>query len=91
LDFTCLFRFFQHVTEQPVPPVAAAATYQAKLCPYDEEEPHIWFHLIEAQFTTDDHKDSNMPMPQPDCSSRSFGTFWTPVMSATILIILLII
>jgi hypothetical protein len=21
-----------------------------KLCPYDEEEPHIWFCLIEAQF-----------------------------------------
>jgi hypothetical protein len=31
-------------------PVAAAATAQAKLCPYDEEEPHIWFRLIEAQF-----------------------------------------
>ncbi len=32
-------------------PVAAAATSQVKLCPYDEEEPHIWFCLIEAQFT----------------------------------------
>ncbi len=31
-------------------PVAAAATPQVKLCPYDEEEPHIWFRLIEAQF-----------------------------------------
>ncbi len=31
-------------------PVAAAATAQVKLCPYDEEEPHNWFHLIEAQF-----------------------------------------
>jgi hypothetical protein len=31
-------------------PVAAAATVQDKLCPYDEEEPHIWFRLIEAQF-----------------------------------------
>ncbi len=31
-------------------PVAAAATTQVKLCLYDEEEPHIWFHLIEAQF-----------------------------------------
>jgi hypothetical protein len=30
--------------------VAAAATAQVKLCPYDEEEPHIWFRLIEAQF-----------------------------------------
>jgi hypothetical protein len=30
--------------------VAAAVTSQVKLCPYDEEEPHIWFHLIEAQF-----------------------------------------
>jgi hypothetical protein len=31
-------------------PVAAAATSQVKLCPYHEEEPHIWFRLIEAQF-----------------------------------------
>jgi hypothetical protein len=31
-------------------PVAAAATTQVKLCPYDEEEPHIWFCLLEAQF-----------------------------------------
>jgi ABC-type Zn uptake system ZnuABC Zn-binding protein ZnuA len=31
-------------------PVAAAATTQVKLCPYDEEDPHIWFRLIEAQF-----------------------------------------
>jgi hypothetical protein len=30
--------------------VAAAATAQVKLCPYDEEEPHIWFPVIEAQF-----------------------------------------
>ncbi len=31
-------------------PVTAAATTQVKLCLYDEEEPHIWFRLIEAQF-----------------------------------------
>jgi hypothetical protein len=31
-------------------PVAAAATAQVKFCPYAEEEPHIWFCLIEAQF-----------------------------------------
>ncbi len=30
--------------------VAAAATAQVKLCPYDEEELHIWFRLIQAQF-----------------------------------------
>jgi hypothetical protein len=24
-------------------PVSAVATTQVKLCPYDEEEPHIWF------------------------------------------------
>jgi hypothetical protein len=33
-------------------PVAAAATAQVKLCPYDKEEPHIWFRLIEAQFAS---------------------------------------
>jgi hypothetical protein len=31
-------------------PVTAAATARVKLCPYDEEEPHIWFRLIEVQF-----------------------------------------
>jgi hypothetical protein len=31
-------------------PVPAAATTQVKLSPYDEEEPHIWFRLVEAQF-----------------------------------------
>jgi hypothetical protein len=31
-------------------PVATEATAQVKLCPYDEEEPNIWFRLIEAQF-----------------------------------------
>jgi hypothetical protein len=31
-------------------PVAAAATAQVKLCPYDEKELHIWFQLIEARF-----------------------------------------
>jgi hypothetical protein len=30
--------------------VAVAATTQGKLCTYDEEEPAIWFCLIEAQF-----------------------------------------
>ncbi len=33
----------------PVQPVAAATTSQVKHCPYDEEELHIWFRLIEAQ------------------------------------------
>jgi hypothetical protein len=31
-------------------PVATAATAQVILCPYDKEEPHIWFRPIEAQF-----------------------------------------
>jgi hypothetical protein len=31
-------------------PFTAAATSQVKLCPYNEEEPHIWFSLIEAEF-----------------------------------------
>ncbi len=31
-------------------PVTAVTTAQVKLCPYDEEEPHIWSCLIEAQF-----------------------------------------
>jgi hypothetical protein len=31
--------------------VAAEATSQVKLCPYNEEEPAVWFRLIEVQFT----------------------------------------
>ncbi len=50
LDFTCFFYSFQHVKNDLAQPVAAAATSQVKLCPYDEEEPHIWFRLIEEQF-----------------------------------------
>jgi hypothetical protein len=34
-----------------VHPITAATTTQVKLCPYDKEEPHIYFSLIEAQFT----------------------------------------
>jgi hypothetical protein len=30
--------------------VAAAATAQVKLCPYNWAELHLWFRLIEAQF-----------------------------------------
>jgi hypothetical protein len=60
-------------------PVAAAATAQVKLFPYDEEEPHIWFRLIEAQFAAAGikSKNSNMPMLWPACPSKSFGTFET--------------
>jgi hypothetical protein len=32
-----------------VQPLEEAATSQVKLCPYDEEDPHIWFRLIVAQ------------------------------------------
>jgi hypothetical protein len=30
--------------------VAVAVTTHVKLCPYHEEEPAIWFHLVAAQF-----------------------------------------
>jgi hypothetical protein len=33
-------------------PVVVAAATQVILCPYDEEESVIWFHLIYAQFAT---------------------------------------
>ncbi len=45
------FSDLAHMTREDLTsPVAAAATSQVKLCPYDEEELHIWFRLIEAQF-----------------------------------------
>jgi hypothetical protein len=41
-------------------PVAAAATTQVKPFPYDEEEPHIWFRLIEAQFAAAGIRSQNL-------------------------------
>jgi hypothetical protein len=49
LDFANFFRTCKH-DDDLTSPVAAAATAQVKLCPYDEEELHIWFRLIKAQF-----------------------------------------
>jgi hypothetical protein len=43
--------------------VAAAVTFQVKLCPYDEEEPHIWFRLIEAQFAAAGIKSQKLKYP----------------------------
>jgi hypothetical protein len=48
-------------------PVAAAAMTKVKLCAYDEEEPAIWFRLIEAQsaaagIKSQKLKYSSMPM-----------------------------
>jgi hypothetical protein len=60
-----------------ISPVAAAATAQVKLCPYDEEEPHIWCNLIEAQFAAEGIKSQKLKyaMPLPACPSKSFRTF----------------
>jgi nicotinic acid mononucleotide adenylyltransferase len=45
-----LFVFSHNVSESDNgQTVAAAATSQVKLCPYNEEEQAIWFHLIEVQ------------------------------------------
>ncbi len=41
-------------------PVAAAATAQVKFCPYDEEEPHIWFRLIQTQFAAEGIKSKKL-------------------------------
>ncbi len=62
-----------------VQPFAVAATTQVKLYPYDEEEPHIWFRLIEAQFAgrVSDLKNSDTLIISPACQSKSFGTFST--------------
>ncbi len=49
LDFANISDLANMTLEDLTAPVAAAAT-QVKLCPYNEEEPHIWFRLIEAQF-----------------------------------------
>jgi hypothetical protein len=48
-----------------IQPVAEAATSQVKLCPYNEEKPHIWFRLIEAQFTAAGIRTQKLTMPMP--------------------------
>jgi hypothetical protein len=65
-------------------PVAAAATTEVKLCPYDEEEPHIWFRLIEAQFEAAGIRSQKLKYTNALASlpSKSFGTFSTCWMSA---------
>jgi hypothetical protein len=69
-------------------PFVAAATAQVKLCPYDDEELHIWFRLIEAQFAAAGIKSQKLKYatPSPACPSKSFGTFWILLMSATTLL-----
>jgi hypothetical protein len=68
-------------------PVAAAATAQVKLCPYDEEEPHIWCCLIEAQFAAAGTKSQKLKYANAlTClPKQSFRTFLIPSMSATTL------
>ncbi len=58
-----------------VQPVAATAITQVILCPYNEEKPHIWFRLIEAQFAVSNPQNSNKPMLSPTCPNKSFGIF----------------
>jgi hypothetical protein len=76
-----------------VQPVATAATTQVKLCPYDEEESPIWFRPIEAQFAAAGIRSQKLKYANAlaSCPSKSFETFSTQLMSATILIGLLII
>ncbi len=50
LDLACFFWTSKYDSGRSDTPVTAAATTQVKICPYNEEEPHIWFRLIEAQF-----------------------------------------
>ncbi len=47
------FEFSQNMSKTDNDPtVAVAVSTQVKLCPYNEEEPAIWFRLIKAQFAT---------------------------------------
>ncbi len=73
-----------------VQPVAAAVTSQVKLCPYHEEEPHIWFQLIEAQFAATGSKSQILKYTNalPSLPKQVLWDIQTPWMSATIRIIL---
>jgi hypothetical protein len=61
-------------------PVTAAATAQVKLCPYDEEEPHSWFRLIEAQFAAAGIKFQKLKYDNALASlpKQIILTFWIP-------------
>jgi hypothetical protein len=50
LDIANFFRTCKHDSRRFELSCRRSRTAQVKLCPYDEEEPHIWFCLIEAQF-----------------------------------------
>jgi hypothetical protein len=69
-------------------PVAAAATAQVNLCPYNKEEPHIWFLFIEAQFAAAEIKSQKLKYANALASlpKQVLGTFWIPLMSATTLL-----
>jgi hypothetical protein len=58
-------------------PVTEAAITRVKLCPYDEEEPHIWFRLIEAQFAAAGMRSQKLKYANAlaNCPSKSYGTF----------------
>jgi hypothetical protein len=58
-------------------PVTAAATTQVKLCPYDEDKLHIWFHLIEAQFAAAGIRSQKLKYTNALASlpKQVFGTF----------------
>jgi hypothetical protein len=62
-----------------IQPVAAAATSQAKFCPYDEEEPYIWFRLIEAQFAAAGIRSQTLKYANALASlpKQVLRTFWT--------------
>jgi hypothetical protein len=57
--------------------VTAAAATQVKLCPHNEEEPAIWFRLIEAQFAAAGIKSQKLRYTNALASlpNKSFGTF----------------
>jgi hypothetical protein len=66
-------------------PVVAAATTQVKLCPYDEEEPAIWFYLIEVQFTAVGIKSQKLKYANSlaNLPKQVLRTFWTQSTPAT--------
>jgi hypothetical protein len=50
MGFTNYFRFFKHGPKRSDSTCRGGSNITVKLCHHDEEEPHIWFRLIEAQF-----------------------------------------
>ncbi len=83
LDFVNFFELANITHEDLTSPVAAAATAEVKLCPYNKRNRTLGSASLRPslQQRESNHKNSNMPMLLLAFPSKSFRTFWILLMS----------